>query len=155
MPEPFQLHRDPFGRLALTDAHGVQHLGVNPIRGFPISAAEYGVSICDQEGRELVWIRRLSELPGELRNLLEHELSQREFMPVLESIDKISTNNEPCEWQVQTDRGPTAFVLKSDEDVRRLDGARAIVTDANGIAYLIADLNRLNAVSQRYLERYL
>jgi hypothetical protein len=76
-------------------------------------------------------------------------------MPVLRRIVRISANSEPCEWEVETDRGCTTFVLKIDEDVRRLDDRRAMVTDANGVSYLIADLETLDAGSRRYLERYL
>ena len=146
---------DPLGRLVFRDGAGREHVGVMPVRGFPISEPDYGVSICDAEGHELLWIERLSDLPGAARETLEADLAQREFMPVVQRIVRISANSEPCEWEVETDRGRTRFVLKIDEDVRRLDDRRAMVTDANGVSYLISDLNALDRVSQRYLERYL
>jgi hypothetical protein len=146
---------DPLGRLVFRDGAGREHVGVMPVRGFPISDPDYGVSICDPEGHELLWIERLSDLPGAARETLIADLAQREFMPVVQRIVRISANSEPCEWEVETDRGRTTFVLKIDEDVRRLDDRRAMVTDANGVSYLIADLNALDRVSQRYLERYL
>jgi hypothetical protein len=146
---------DSLGRLVFRDAAGREHVDVTPVRGFPISAPDYGVSICDSEGHELLWIERLSQLPIAVRDTLESDLAQREFMPVIEHIERISANSEPCEWEVLTDRGRTSFVLKIDEDVRRLDDQRAMVTDANGVSYLIPDLAALDAPSRRYLERYL
>jgi hypothetical protein len=146
---------DPLGRLVFRDAEGREHVDVTPVRGFPISEPDYGVSICDSAGHELLWIERLGDLPTEARETLRTDLSGREFMPVLERIVRISTNAEPCEWEVETNRGRTSFVLRSDEDVRRLDDRRAMVTDANGVSYLIPDLATLDAASQRYLERYL
>jgi hypothetical protein len=146
---------DTLGRLVFRDAQGGEHVDVTPVRGFPISEPDYGVSICDSEGRELLWIERLTDLPAEPRATLQMELSRREFMPVLQRIVRISTNAEPCEWDVETDRGRTSFVLRSDEDVRRLDDGRSMVTDANGVSYLIPDLESLDAASRRYLERYL
>ena len=61
---------------------------------------------------------------------------------------------EPCEWEVETDRGRTTFVLKAEEDVRRLGPNQALILDSTGIRYLIADLNHLDAYSTTTLERY-
>ena len=146
---------DKLGRLVFRDADGREHVDVTPVRGFPISEPDYAVSICDVDGLELLWIERLSDLPGAPREVLRTDLAQREFMPILQRIVRISTNAEPCEWEVETDRGRTSFVLRTDEDVRRLEGRRAMVTDANGVSYLIPDLDLLDASSRRYLERYL
>ncbi|MEX2140341.1 MAG: DUF1854 domain-containing protein [Pirellulales bacterium] len=146
---------DPMGRLVFRDGVGSEHVDVTPVRGFPISDPDYGVSICDADGHELLWIERLSDLPVAARETLAADLAQREFMPVVQRIVRISANSEPCEWEVETDRGRTRFVLKIDEDVRRLDDRRAMVTDSNGVSYLIPDLAALDAISRRYLERYL
>jgi hypothetical protein len=146
---------DPLGRLIFRDAAGREHVDVTPVRGFPISDPDYGISICDTDGHELLWVERLSDLPLAARETLAADLAQREFMPILQRIVCISANSEPCEWEVDTDRGRTSFVLKIDEDVRRLDDRRAMVTDANGVSYLIPDLVALDAGSRRFLERYL
>jgi hypothetical protein len=39
--------------------------------------------------------------------------------------------------------------------VHPLDGHRALLTDANGLRYLIPDVRALDAHSRRLLERYL
>ena len=76
-------------------------------------------------------------------------------MPQIHRIVRVSLQTEPCEWEVETDRGPTKFVLKSDDDVRRLDKRRAMVIDAHGIHYLIPDTDALDRHTRRILERYL
>jgi hypothetical protein len=146
---------DPLGRLVFRNAAGDEHHDVTPVRSFPVSDPEYGISICDAQGCELLWIERLSALPQAVRESLQIDLAQREFLPILIRIASISANSEPCEWEVETDRGRTKFVLKTDEDVRRIDQRRAMVTDANGVEYLIPDLAALDATSRKYLERYL
>jgi len=151
----FTLEHDSFGRFILIRADGVRHIGVEPVRGFPISDPMHGISLRDAEGRELVWIDDLAQLPGDARRELEAALAQREFMPQIRRIVGISLQTDPCEWEVETDRGPTKFVLKSEENVRRLDKQRALVIDANGIRYLIADTKQLDRQSRRLLERYL
>ena len=79
---------------------------------------------------------------------------RREFVPVVRRILSVSAV-EPSEWRVETDRGPTRFLLNSEDDVCPLDDHRALVTDANGIRYLIPDLRQLDATSRRLLERFL
>lgn len=154
-PNPFQLHTDPLGRLVLTDAQGVAHVGVEPVRAFPITDPGHDISICDAEGRELLWIDDVEQVPQPTRRLLEDSLARRQFLPTLLRIVEVSGAIEPCEWEVETDRGRTRFSLRSEEDVRRLAGQRAIVTDAHGVRYLIPDVRALDAASRRILERYL
>jgi hypothetical protein len=152
---PIGLHHDAWGRLVLTDADGRQHVGVEPVRAFPVSAPRHGVALCDADGREVLWLDRLEDLPPPLRRLLEEELARREFVPVLRRIVRISAPSEPSEWEVETDRGPTRFLLNNEDDVHRLDGRRAMIKDAHGIRYLIPDTHALDAASRRLLERYL
>jgi hypothetical protein len=151
----FALHYDAWGRLVLTDASGRQHVGVQPVRAFPISDPAHGLAICDADGRELVWIDTLDKLPAALRQLLEEDLARRQLMPLILRVVKISSPTEPSEWEVETDRGPTRLVLSSEEDVRPLSGNRVLVIDAYGIRYLIPDRGALDGASQRLLERYL
>jgi hypothetical protein len=151
----FELHHNPLGRLVLTDGNGRQHEDVEPIRAFPISEPEQGISICDRDGHELYWIDRLSDLPAPIRTLLQAELSQREFIPVVRRIVRMAAFSEPSEWVVETDRGPTQFLLGNEEDIHRIDAKRAMIVDTNGVRYLIADVAALDAHSRRILERYL
>ena len=154
-PQPFGLHYDAWGRLVLTDAAGREHVGVEPVRAFPISDPRHGLALCDAEGHELVWVEDLDALPPPLRRFLEDDLARREFVPVVRRIVAVSAPVEPSEWEVETDRGRTRFVLNSEDDVRRLSDHRALLVDAHGIRYLIPDTRALDATSRRLLERYL
>jgi hypothetical protein len=151
----FQLHLDAWGRLVLTDAAGATHVGVEPVRAFPLSQAGRGISICDAQGHEILWIDRLSDLPDSVRRLLEEHLARREFVPVIRRILHISSPIMPAEWEVETDRGATRFVINSEDDVHRLDEHRALIADSNGIRYLVQDVASFDAASRRILERYL
>src|SRR5262245_23160115 len=151
---PIGLRHDAWGRLVLT-LDGEEHVGVEPARAFPITDPRHMVSLLSAEGRELLWVESLGALPDGVRRVLEEELARREFVPVLRRVLRVSAVVEPSEWEVETDRGETKFLLNSDEDVYPLSGGRAIVTDSNGIRYLIADLEALDGLSRRLLERYL
>jgi hypothetical protein len=150
-----RLHHDAFGRLVLTDAAGQEHAGVCPLRAFPFTAPRQGVALLDAAGREVSWVPDLDALVEDVKRILEGELARREFVPVIRRVFGVSPRVEPSEWDVDTDRGRTRFVLNSADDVRRLDDRRALVSDAHGVRYLIADLRALDSASRRLLERYL
>ena len=151
----FSLHKDDRGQLTVVDAAGRRHENIEPIRAFPISDPEHWISLCDPNGKEVVQVRDLNELPTDQRELLLSELTRREFVPVIRRIESISSLAEPCEWFVETDRGPTSFVLNSDEHVRKLGQDRALILDSHGLRYLVPDAKQLDAHSRRLLSRYL
>jgi len=151
----FELLHNALGRLVLVEANGTRHEDVEPIRAFPISDPDRGISICAADGHELYWIDRLSDLPPAVRAVLEADLNEREFIPVVRRIVRMAAISEPSEWVVETDRGQTTFLLGNEEDVHRIDARRAMIVDTNGVRYLIADIAALDAHSRRILERYL
>lgn len=151
----FTLSRNAFGRLVLTDAAGVSHEGVVPVRAFPIAAPQDGLALVSQEGRELVWLDSLDGLPAAMRALLQDELAAREFMPEVLRIKSVSTYATPSTWTVETNRGEAAFVLRGEEDIRRLGGQTLLITDNHSIHFLIRDTGTLDKPSRKILDRFL
>lgn len=148
------LERDTLGRLILIDASGVRHVGVYPVRAFPITAPGTGISIMDQSGKELCWFDATSMIPGLELGLIEEEMAAREFMPVIEKITKVSTFATPSIWDIETDRGPTRIRLKGEEDIRRIAGNTLLIADSNGLQFLIKDATQLDKVSKKLLDRF-
>jgi hypothetical protein len=152
---PWRLSRNAFGRLVFTAADGEAHDGITPARAFPISAPEQGVALIDRYGHELVWIDRLDDLSSEVRELVEADLARREFMPEVKRIHGVSNYATPSTWYVDTDRGKTSFVLKGEEYIRRLMPPALLITDSQGIHFLIRDRFALDHNSRRILDRFL
>jgi hypothetical protein len=126
------------------------------VRAFPILAPGEGISLLSTEGHEVAWVDRLGDLPPAYQSLIEDELARREFMPLLQRILEVSSFSTPCTWTVETDRGRTEFVLRGDEDIRRIGTGRSLlVADAHGIHYLVPDQKALDAHSKRILDRFL
>ncbi|MBY4895577.1 DUF1854 domain-containing protein [Cupriavidus sp. AU9028] len=150
-----QLTRNAAGRLVLRDAEGQVHDGVVPVRAFPISAADEGVAIVSAEGREVCWFPTLADVPDAVRHLVEEELGARDFMPQILRIVAVSTFATPSTWEVETDRGPTRFVLRGEEDIRRLAGGTLLISDSHGIHYLIRGTQSLDKASRKLLDRFL
>jgi len=128
---------------------------VVPVRAFPISAADEGVALINAEGREVAWFDRMADVPETLRGLVESELASREFMPEIKRIESVSSFATPSTWQVETDRGDTAMVLKGEEDIRRLGRTSLLIADSNGIQFLVRDIEKLDRASRRMLDRFL
>ncbi|MBX9871706.1 MAG: DUF1854 domain-containing protein [Burkholderiaceae bacterium] len=148
------LSRNPWGKLLLRSADGRVHEGVVPVRAFPIQAPEHDISLLDADGHELAWIPELAALPEPAQGLVRAALAEREFMPEIQAILSVSSFATPSTWEVRTDRGETHFVLKGDEDIRRLFGNTLLVTDAHGIQFLIRDMTALDRESRRLLDRF-
>jgi Domain of unknown function (DUF1854) len=154
LPAAFGLVRDEWGQLVFTGTGGERHTNVSPIALFPISEPERWISIRAAGGAELACIEDPSTLPADVWKLLKEELARREFVPIIHRIVRVSGNSEPCEWQVETDRGPTSFVLQSEDDVRRIGDQQIVILDAHGTRYHIPDLSAVDVKSRRIVEWY-
>ena len=151
----FKLHRDAFGKLVLTTAEDNVYIAVVPVRAFPITAPQLGIAIVSAEGHELAWISNPEALTGDNKQLLLEELANREFMPEIKRILHVSSFATPSTWQVETDRGETAFTLKGEDDIRRLAAPALLISDSHGIQFLIRDRSALDSHSRKILDRFL
>lgn len=149
----WRLARDAFGRLQLQ--RGDAPVCVVPVRAYPLSAPDDGIALVDEHGHEQAWIPRLTELDAATRDLVDAALREREFMPVIERLVGVSTFATPSTWTVKTDRGEARFVLRGEEDIRRLPGGSLLIADHHGVQYLIRDLAAIDRHSRRLLDRFL
>jgi hypothetical protein len=145
--------RDQWGQLTLTLADGQCHVGIEPVRCFPLSDPFKSIAILDANGHELLTLPSLDSLSPAARQFVEKEIAARDFVPVIERITSTSNPHPPCRWSVKTDRGETNFHLESEDDVRKLGPDRVLIADSNGIRYLIPDLRQLDAASKRIVHR--
>ncbi|MES2149917.1 MAG: DUF1854 domain-containing protein [Pseudomonadota bacterium] len=151
----FRLTRDRYGKLVLDTPDGTVHQGVAPVRAFPIQAPTQGISLVLHDGQEVAWVDDLAELEADTRDLVQEELDGREFMPEISHVSSVSSFATPCTWFVKTDRGDTQFVLKGEEDIRRIGATSLLVADSHGIHFLIRDMYRIDKHTRRILDRFL
>lgn len=149
-----RLSRTAFGQLH-AEIDGVDHSPVVPVRAFPIAAPDRDVALLGVDGKELAWIADPAVLDAGSRTLLTEELERRAFMPVLQRLVDVSTFSTPSVWSVETDRGPSRFVLRSEESIRRIGDGSLLIADANGIQYLVRRLDELDRNSRRLFDRFL
>jgi len=149
------LQRNPLGRWVWTDAQGARHEQVVVVRAYPVTAPEQGVGVMDAEGHELAWFDHIDAVPDPLQSLLREAIAEREFLPEIQRLKAVSSLVTPSVWTVQTDRGEARFMLKGEEDIRRLTGKTLIVSDADGVQYLIRDPLALDRHSRKLLDRFM
>jgi hypothetical protein len=153
--EHLRLHRDAHGLLVYTDAQGQRHEGVAPVRAFPLSAPDEGVSLVGSDGHELLWIDHLPQVPADMAELIRDELASRDFVPVIRALLDVSTFATPSTWTVDTDRGPASFILKTEDDIRRLPGSALLINSSHGVVWSIPDRLGMDKHSRKLLERFL
>jgi len=151
---PFSLQRNAAGRLVLSKGNGEVHIGVEPVRTFPISDPDRFISLVNSHAHELLCIADLAELPADVASFIRQELADREFLPRIERIVRVKQHKDPHEWEVITDRGPAEFLFH-DDDIRRLSPTRAILVDMHGVRFYIPDSRQLDPKSRRILSQYL
>lgn len=151
----FDLQRDAFGHWVLTMPDGTRHAPVTALRSYPVTAPDAGVALMDAEGHELYWVDALSDLPDNLRQRVVQALTEREFLPVIHRLESVSSFATPSTWTVLTDRGTAHFLLKGEEDIRRLTGTVLLINDADGVQYMIRDLATMDKHSRKLLDRFL
>lgn len=149
------LSRDAYGRLNLIDAAGALHENVSPVRAFPIQAPHSGIALVSTDGKEVAWIDSLDDVPLSVATLVREELEGREFMPEIARIISVSSYATPCTWSVATDRGATEFVLRGEEDIRRIGSDTLLISDNHGIHFLVRNQYDLDKHSKKILDRFL
>ena len=154
-PINLTLKHNAAGQLQLIDSNGKVFEDVYVVRAFPISAPEQGLSIINQEGQELAWIASLEDVPAQMRALIEAELAQREFMPLIERIYQVSSFATPSVWDVLTNKGPTKLTLKAEDHIWRLKNNQILIADKNGVNFMINDIGHLDKQSKKLLDRFL
>lgn len=151
----FVLARNPAGRLICTLPDGTVQANVTPVRAFPLTAPDQGLALMNQEGHEIAWVEKLSDLDSANHALIEEELAGREFMPEVHRIIAVSSFATPSTWQIDTNHGQTELTLKGEEDIRRLPGNGLLIADRHGVLYLIRDRKVVDRHSRKILERFL
>ena len=143
---------DARGRLIAEDSRRNRRVGLSAMRLFPMSDPDNWIAVFDEKGIELCCIPCVAQLSTVSASAIRKTLTNSEFIPVIERILHISSNDPPCRWTVETDRGNTEFIINDEKDLRRLSQWGVLIVDARGIRYSIPDTRKLNAYSRRAVE---
>lgn len=149
-----KLERNQWGRVVATLEDGTQYEDVSIVPLFPISDPRRWISVIARDGKEVAAITDPALCDSEIQKLLTEELTYRDFVPRISRVLSVSGTSEPCEWHVETNHGPTKFVLKAEDDIRRLSVHEVMILDANGGRFRVDDTRKLDPRSRRFIEWY-
>lgn len=151
-----RLYLDAFEELYL-EIEGQEPLGPLQVRrAFPVSAAADFAILNDGDGKEVAIIRRVSELDRASRAVVEAELERTYFVALITRVTAIDVQFHVPHWEVETDRGPRSFELRSSrQDLRVLGQGRILIRDADGNLYEIRDYRGLDPASRVLVESHI
>lgn len=150
-PGSVRFSRDKYDELVMhQDGH--EHAGVRLIRGFPHSAPQRMLSVRTRTGDELGMVANLTDLDDASRQVVWDELESAYFIPRIDRILNIEERFHVPFWEVETDRGPRRFEVRSGRSDVRVHGALVLIQDADGNHYTIPDYRHLDPASRTLLE---
>jgi hypothetical protein len=151
-PSDFDLSTNAKGQLVLHRPSEEDLPEVRIRRAFPWSDADRFVSIRNKEGKEVLLIEDLAQLPPALAEKIRTSLGQSTLIPHITRITDLQTQFGYQSWTVETSGGPRSFRVQEREDVRFLPDGRLTVKDADGNLYELPPVENLDPRSQKLLE---
>ncbi|MEO6603690.1 MAG: DUF1854 domain-containing protein [Polyangiaceae bacterium] len=152
-PSTLELELDEVGQLWAT-APGSEPLAVSARRPFPLSAPDAYVSLVDDHHYERACFTSLSVLSEPQRDVVQRALAKGDFLPEIRQILSIAQEATQSRWQVDTNRGSTHFIVDQEDHVRPLVDGRHLISDSNGMRYLVPLPSELDATSRKLLLRF-
>jgi hypothetical protein len=152
-PDSVRLFLDEFEDMVLE--YKGENTPVSAVRAFPLTAEDEFIVLRDEKGSEVGAVRRLADLDAGSRAVLTAEIAKSYFRPEILQIYEIVENFHIPKFDVETDRGPKVFEIRSQQrDIRVLGNGRVIIRDSDGNLYDIPDYRRMDPVSQTLIEDY-
>ena len=152
-PDSTRLYRDQFSDLVLEIKSGEPVAGIRVVRCFPLTAGDCFIALRDRDNRELGIVEDLAALDAKSGRALAAELERAYFRPEITAVHAITEQYHVPTWQVDTDRGPRRFEIRSSRrDIRIMPHCRILIRDADGNHYEIPDYRRLDQASRALVE---
>ncbi len=154
LPEKCIFSLNPNGFLA-AEIDGKEYKRVILTRSLPLTLPDEYICISDIEKNELGIIEKIADFSQEQQKLINSELSQRYYCPVIGKIESIKEKMGHFYFDVIIGGTKKSFAVKDITKSIRQHGDAIDVTDIDGNRYRITDFESIEAKSRRKLEPYL
>jgi Domain of unknown function (DUF1854) len=152
--ERIRITRNSLGEIVL-EREGEEARTVKPVRALPLTDPHDWIGLMDEKGKPVHMVRSLAELDPESRAVLAQELQRVYFLPKILRIHQITEEYGVLRVEVETDKGPRVFEVRTREHIRFLPNGRVLMRDLDGNRYEVPCLGDLDAHSQMLAEVYL
>jgi hypothetical protein len=142
-----RISRNSLGELVL-EREGEEPRVVKPVRALPITDPAHWIGLMDEKGKQVHMVRSLKELDPDSQEVLSQELDQAYFLPKVRRIHQINEEYGVLRLDVETDKGPRTFEVRTREHIRFLPEGRVILRDLDGNRYEIPRMADLDTHSQ-------
>lgn len=154
LPEKCVFSLNPNGFLA-AEIDGKVYKRVILTRSLPLSLPDEYICISDIEKNEVGIIKKIADFSKEQQELINSELSQRYYCPIINKIESIKEKMGHFYFDVLIGDTKKSFAVKDITKSIRQHGDAIDVTDIDGNRYRITDFESIEAKSRRKLEPYL
>jgi hypothetical protein len=151
-PSSLSFVRDSYNKINLSVNGNLAQRDVRPAAAFPLTAPRSQIMISTAEGAELGFIENLDSLDKSSETVLSEELDRCALATKITRIDDVKSSHGVTTWRFATDRGPRTAYVKDRGDIRWLDGGKAVMTDVNGLKFVIPQTTALDERSRLLLE---
>lgn len=145
--DPTTLHFMKRGdALMLTVENDRSFLKVRAVRAFPLSELSEFIGLLDAtSGKEIGMLRNLCDVDAGARQLIQHEIDKRYFVPKVTKIVSAKKEFGTIYWDVETDRGGRKFVMRGLRDsVHEIEPGRYLINDVEGNRLEVPQLEGLD-----------
>jgi hypothetical protein len=150
-----RIERDGDGHLVLHLREEARAVG-SVVSAFPLTQPGSMVSLRDEEGVEIGILEDVRKLEPASCEIMTEELERAYFMPTITDILDIEEELGVVIWEVETDKGPRTFQVRSiRQNVRKMGGRRLVIKDVDGNRYEVADWLKLPPLAQKLIQSYL
>lgn len=136
--------------LILTVEGDRSYLKVRAVRAFPLSQLGEFIGLLDAiNGHEIGMLRHICDLEGPAKQLIQHEIDKRYFIPKVTRIIQAKKEFGTIYWDVETDRGMRQFVMRGLRDsVHEIEPGRYLMNDVDGNRVEVPQITDLDTRSQ-------
>ncbi|MBQ4626303.1 MAG: DUF1854 domain-containing protein [Clostridia bacterium] len=153
-PETCVFSKNKNGFLAAI-INGKEYKRVILSRSLPLSFPNDYICISDVEKNEIGIVEHMSEFSNEQQKLMDDELSQRYYCPVISSIESIKEKMGHFYFDVKIGEFKKSFTVRDISKSIRQHGDAIDLIDIDGNRFRIIDFASIPAKSRRKLEPYL
>jgi hypothetical protein len=155
-PARIRLWRGDTGHLRMELANERCILHVKVACAYPISDTEHYIGFRDLADVDIGMVPDPDRLDPKSRELVREELKKRYFVPKVTHIYEVKEEFGVGYWDVDTDMGRREFIVRGIRDsVREIGASRLIITDVDNNRFEIEDIEALDPVSYRLIEKVL
>ena len=136
---------------------GKEYPRVSIYKSFPFTDPNEFISIRDpkEKNAEIGMIRRLSDWPQDIVDILDSQINIRYFTPQVKKIKSLKEEFGFAYWDILSDRGEIKFTTSMYNPVIRLGGNHLLINDLDNNRYEIKDFTKLTRKEIKMIDLYL